>query len=333
MSKDNSIKLWYGKKQSITSNTQPYINILGNYSEKNVHKIHKINCIINGKNIKVNIGPDTRRLQDTGDFNIDIPTSTLKKHNIIIVDDKKVLLTYDPKQVQLPLIIDQNTLRQIQIVDGYWSIKKDCIRTINPGYDRIVAIGDSSWRNYVVKTKIKIYDVQSAGPVSADPGIGMILHWKGHSDDPISGWHPKSGWKPFGMIIFYRILGKRAELQLYGNNKVYTKIDVPIVKEFTLISSVQNVKDQGCLYKARIPELHAELSCQVSFKDPDCGSLCLLAHHVDAAFNNVTIKPLKDAKPTISGHIGNAKEKFKDTIKHKAPILVKIYKLKNKVIK
>ncbi len=42
------------------------------------------------------------------------------------------------------------------------------------------------------------------GGESYTPGIGLIARWTGHTDSPIAGTQPKSGWLPLGAIGWYR---------------------------------------------------------------------------------------------------------------------------------
>lgn len=67
------IDVWYGLDQSFghLGNPQPWCNILGNVSDPD--GVDEIAYSLNGApEVFLNIGPDNRRLEEDGDFNIDI---------------------------------------------------------------------------------------------------------------------------------------------------------------------------------------------------------------------------------------------------------------------
>ena len=81
-----------------------------------------------------------------------------------------------------------------EILDGLWEITPDGIRTVEPGYDRLFAIGEVSWDEYELVSSFTLhdYDAENFG------GVGVIGPWVGHTDDPIAGAQPKTGFLPFG---------------------------------------------------------------------------------------------------------------------------------------
>ncbi len=72
------IALWYGDEQSFGQLGVPqrWVNILGNVSDTD--GVDSLYYTLNGgSKVMLSIGPDSRRLQSTGDFNIDLATDDL----------------------------------------------------------------------------------------------------------------------------------------------------------------------------------------------------------------------------------------------------------------
>ena len=81
-----------------------------------------------------------------------------------------------------------------EILDGLWEITPDGIRTVEAGYDRLFAIGEVSWDQYELVSSFTLHDYDSDN----FGGVGVIGPWNGHTDDPIAGAQPKTGFLPFG---------------------------------------------------------------------------------------------------------------------------------------
>jgi hypothetical protein len=95
---------------------------------------------------------------------------------------------------------------EAQVVDGKWSVSGGVVRTEEVGYDRLIAIGDLSWKNYEVTVPFTIHSVDPDGynEISTNPGVGLLLHWVGNTDEPpFVGWQPTTGWRPFGALAWY----------------------------------------------------------------------------------------------------------------------------------
>jgi hypothetical protein len=230
------IDVWYGDVQSFgqIGNPQEWINILGNVSDPD--GIASLNYSLNGgSTVNLTVGPDGARLQRPGDFNIDIHrTALLSGSNEVLIratDNlnnqtvKQVEVLYQPGNVwPMPYDLDWSSAASIQdvaqVVDGKWSLQANGVRTVQTGYDRLIAIGDLAWQDYEVEVPITVHsiDFASAGGMSGDPALGLLMHWTGHTDNPIAGRQPKTGFIPFGDIAWWRwSSSSQANLEFYGS--------------------------------------------------------------------------------------------------------------------
>jgi uncharacterized repeat protein (TIGR02543 family) len=219
------IDVWHGPDQAFGQNgrPQPWVNILGNVSDSD--GVDSLAYSLNGGPASIlSVGPDGRRLASAGDFNIDIPcTDLVNGTNQVVItatdelynrSTKMVTVTYSSGNVwPLPYSIDWSSATSIQdvaqVVDGLWTLEADSVRILEPGYDRLVAIGDVSWTDYEVMVPVTIHDLSDNMG-----GAGILLRWNGHTDDPISGWQPKTGWNPLGAIGWFRY----NRLEFWGND-------------------------------------------------------------------------------------------------------------------
>lgn len=156
--------IWYGLTQSFGQfgQPQPWVNILGEL--ESTSGIESLSYTLNGgSQVALNFLKDKRRLNNDGDFNIDLLSSDLLNgENTVVVTAQKddgsaeietILVNYNRATTwPLPYTIDWSTVSNdeeiqnvAQVVDGKWTITPSGIRTVEPGYDRLVAIGDRTW--------------------------------------------------------------------------------------------------------------------------------------------------------------------------------------------
>ncbi len=319
-----TITVWYGNNQSFgqRGNPQTAVNILGNVSDPS--GIQSLSYALNGgSSINLSRGPDTRRLLRSGDFNIDIFTSNLNNgSNTIVItainssnetSTANVVVQYTPGNTwALPYSVDWSSAGSIQsvaqVVDGDWTLNNGKVRPRYLGYDRLVAIGDKTWTDYEVTVPITLYSLDTSGfnGVSQTPGVGLLFRWTGHTDDPVSGQQPKTGFLPLGAIGWYswdygNTGGVR--LKLVGNNLNTMQEDnsgFRLMWGVTYIFKmrVETIPGLGAAYKFKVWQAGQSepsawtLQGQQSLSDPQNGCVCLLSHHVDAEFGNVTITPI-----------------------------------------
>jgi len=319
------IDIWDGFNQTFGTIGLPQrqINILGNVSDSD--GIASLTYSLNGGPQKsLSLGPDTRRLLLPGDFNVELFDGELKHGtNQVVITAKDTLdettnatVTvnyYRDKVWPLPYETNWETAASIndqaEVIDGKWvyDSQKGGIRPVEIGYDRMVAIGDMAWKDYEVVAEITIHSIDEGGydPPSYGPGIGLLLRWNGHTDDPVPDWQPKTGWWPLGAIGWYRWQPDHsARLEILGNQGVDLATDLsgrPLLFD-TLYNFKMRVETTvgGSVYRLKVWQVNEleppdwDLSGVSAADDPTHGSLVLFAHHVDATFGKVTVIPLGD---------------------------------------
>ncbi len=300
------IEVWDGNDQQFghLGKPQDYINILGDVSGP--YSISSLKYSLNGEpNISLSMGPDGRRLKSTGDFNIDIAWDALQDGNNLVVitavdsnsDTTTKNITVDfnsPNTWALPYTADWNQTSKIsdlaQIIDGNWAIEGNSVRTIVPGYDRLIGMGDVTWTDYDVLVPVTIHTMSGGG-------VGVLFGWHGHTDDPVSGWQPKSGWFPLGAITWYRPGG----LEIYGNGGgilASKSMSISTGMKYWYRCRVESVQGQGSYYSMKVwPDGTAEpnnwdVIGQGGINDPCDGGMMLITHQSDVSFGKVTITPI-----------------------------------------
>jgi hypothetical protein len=326
------IDFWYGNRQTFGQIGVPqrWVNIIGNVHDQS--GITALSYTLNGgSSVTLSIGPDTRRLADEGDFNIDIAVSALHvlpDSNVVVVTAKNgydelttatVVVRYLtgtvwPRSYAVEWASMLSLTDSAQVVDGLWESGGGGLRPINVGYDRLVAIGDTTWHDFEVTVPINIhsYDLNGYGSVNGRPSVGLFLGWSGHTDNPISGWQPKTGYVPFGCGGLYEF-----ELS-YPRLSIYDKVDDVSGKTLAMETPYYfkmrvETKTSGILYSFKVWEVGQsepgsyDLTWQSNLSDPQRGSIMLLAHWVDATFGPVAIRSLSgdETAPMLYNHAVN----------------------------
>lgn len=320
-----AITVWYGNEQSFGTigDPTPAVNILGNVSDPD--GVAWLAYTLNGGGtVRLTIGPDSRRLQRPGDFNIDIPYPTLLTgaNRVVIhaLDSvgttarETVTVNYArgntwPANYSVDWSAVTNIQNAAQVVDGLWTLTGSGLRTVQTGYDRFVAIGEGTWDEYEVSVPITIHRIDSSGytPPSNGCAVGFLLRWPGHSDNPpsLAGRQPKTGYLPFGALGWYHYRPGGEELRIVGNNAVLAARDttgrrLQMGVEYVFKMRVQTNPGVGGLYSLKVwqsgtPEPPAwDLTAQQTLADPQSGSLLLVAHNADATFGDVQVVSLAD---------------------------------------
>ncbi|MCK5469122.1 MAG: hypothetical protein KAI99_11445, partial [Cyclobacteriaceae bacterium] len=215
------IDLWYGDNQEFGNVGLPqrWINILGNV--KSDSEIASLTYSLNGESPKLlRLGSDLHRLAQSGDFNIDIDIKLLREgeNDLIItardsanrkaVKDVKIHFN-SSKKWPLPYSIDWSKVKQIQdvvqVVDGNWKITEKGLHNIDTYYDRVVAFGDSTWRDYEVWTTVTFhaFTAPAKGPPTYNVSHAAIAsRWPGHDTDE---FQPHRKWYPLGATSEFRL--------------------------------------------------------------------------------------------------------------------------------
>ncbi len=307
-----AIDIWYGQKQIIGHHGVPqrWVNVLGRVTPRN--RTHSLTYSLNGGSpVRLRLGPDGRRLVSSGDFNAEISVGALQPGEnelVFTAKDKQggvtketVLLDYQPDLMKevAPYAVDWRSLKSneeiqqvTQVVDGRWEISGDKLHTADMGYDRLVAIGDRHWQDYQVEVPITIHKLSSRY------GIGVLMRWNGHTDDPVVTRNPRSGWLPLGAIGWFH----NGRLTISGthwraDSKQLRRPTVGATYIFKM--QVQTQSNGRPVYRLKVwrqgkPEpKNWDVVARGRAPNPKHGSMMLIAHKTDASFGPVKITPLE----------------------------------------
>ncbi len=274
---------------------------------------------------------DGRRLASNGDFNADIPVSSLEVGNNLIkliassnsgyVETVEVVLKRQKGVSLFPFNIRWNEVKDPQdvgqYIDGKWGQERYGLRVLRSGYDRIFLVGDRGWRDYEVTADVKLHQIDRiTGPKSGSNGLGLIMRFSGH----LIGGHrnfpfsqPKNGYQPFGAIGWLRWTAgpdtaPQAQYYRGDNNKRKNYGAVPI-----LLETPYQIK-MRCETLADTPDGHGVSryswkmwlsgevepsnwvwqETQVSRHALRQGGVAFVAHHVDASFGDISVIRLPD---------------------------------------
>lgn len=303
------IDVWYGNSQDFGSpgNPQNWVNVLGNVMDAS--DITSLSFTLNGGSAQtLSIGPDDRRLERMGDFNVEIDYQDLNPgaNTVVItaVDSKgntaqeNVTVNWTPSTTwPIPYTVDWSTFSNpadaVQIVDGEWELDAGGLRISEFGYDRVFAIGDLNWDEYEVTVPITIDAIDPSGfqPPSTSPGFGLTARWTGHTDSPVVCPQPHCGWQPSGAGAWYDI-GQGGPLKLDGNSD--PSVDIDVGDTYYWKFRVENIPG-GTLYSLRVWESGQSepgswnITRQRGPTDEQNGSMIFIAHHVDATFGDITV--------------------------------------------
>ena len=306
------INVWYGDTQEFGNNGEPqtWCNIQGNITDDGT--INSFTYTLNGgSSINLSIGPDNRRLENSGDFNIDLDvTNFLPGANTVVISaidnelntsNKTVTINYTENNTwPIPYSIDWSTLNNditkinevSHVVDGKFELTPELsptpegIKTAEPGYDRLIAIGDITSTNYEVLVPITIHNMPSNG------GVGVLLRWQGHTDTPVSCAQPKCGYEPHGAISWFR----SSKVEFYQGNSINFTPALDVTYMFR--TSVETETLTGnTIYRIKFWEQGSAEPVAWNIEQTEDasnlqeGSLLLISHQADVTFGNVSVTP------------------------------------------
>ncbi|MEM9763686.1 MAG: Ig-like domain-containing protein, partial [Pseudomonadota bacterium] len=319
------INVWFGDAQRFGTpgETQVWVNILGNVAGD----IASLSYTLNGGAVRfLSVGPDTRRLHENGDFNIDIAydeldasaTDDIVTITAVLTDGgtytRDVTIDYEAGSgYAANYTIDWSSVTDIrdvvQVVDGRWDVDGDTIRPTQLGYDRLVTLGDASWDNYELTTTVTTYDLTNQDPRGRDGGgfaIGML--WTGHTDEPVANFQPKSGWEP-GAALFYTDddADGVGRFTLHPSENFFSRLDgqqFSLAEDATynIVIRVEQVGLYDRSFKAKIwgegevePTAWTVEGVETFSLDraPATGSVYLNAHYFDVAFGDISVTEIE----------------------------------------
>ncbi|MBF2001378.1 MAG: DUF4347 domain-containing protein, partial [Synechococcales cyanobacterium M58_A2018_015] len=313
-----TIDVWYGTNQRFghLGKPQTWINVLGNVFDPD--GVQSLSYSLNGgPQVPLTIGIDalqTRRLTAPGDFNIDIAYSAL---NPTPVDDTVVITAKDTfgNTSITTVTIDyesgstwspnysinweqvNNIQDVVQVVDGFWTLTSNGIRSTRTGYDRAIAIGDISWRDYEVTVPVTVHKF-GVNNGRDGVGAGILMRWTGHTDNPVAGFQPKAGFFPFGTIGWYT---HNNALEIWAENpSILASSPRSLLEGVTYNYKMRVETSSGhSQYKLKVWQqglaepVAWDLQAQLHPWHLQQGSLLLLAHFDDVTFGNVNIISLE----------------------------------------
>lgn len=320
------VDIWYGDPQPFgqIGNPQNWVNILGNVSDPD--GIQSLTYTLNGgASEALSIGPDTRRLLEAGDFNVEIDFLDLVVGaNIVAITATDTLSNTTVQNVTLDYVAgmvwpfsytaDWSLATAIsdvaQVVDGQWGIIPGGIRPSIMGYDRTFVVGDLFWTDYEITVPITIHDIDPNGFVwpSVSPGIGFTSRWTGHTT-LVVGEQPHAFWQPSGGGAWYD--AGAAILRLFGSTGGGLLVEDPLRTltdevEYVWKFRLETLPGGSTFYGMKVWEQGQPEPGPWDFSGNDgatgllSGSTVFIAHHVDATFGNITVTDLaSDTTPPV----------------------------------
>lgn len=333
-----TLSIWQGLNQTFGTIGVPqrWVNILGNIADPyGIDTLYyRLN---NGSPVTLSRGPDLRRLQNTGDFNVDLGyaelnagVNTVKIHARNVFGDAidTTVTVNDNASAVWPLPYSvawgsSTSLKDsVQVVDGKWELVGGNARATERGYDRCFAIGDTTWQDYETTMKLTVLGFDSSSKAfdapSSGPAVGILMRWKGHSTNPIAG-QPLAGYLPLGAVGWVHWMNTgSSRWELLGNDLSEEALLSPsgfvMNTPYYFKMQVRTIPGQGGYYRFKAWKVSESepatwlLSSQQALTDPQNGSVLILAHHVtvDIAEVRVTAIPADNAGPIVSAMTSEA---------------------------
>ena len=294
------------------------------------------------------MGPDDRRLQEAGDFNVDIEYLDLQNgaNNVAITamdsqgneTTENVTVNYSSGNTwPLPYSINWSSASKIedvaQIVDGQWDLQGGGVRSLQNGYDRLISVGDITWDDYEFTIPITLQEPDpicfvdiASNPCNGGAAVGFVVRWQGHH--PTSA-QPNHVWVPLGALGWYRwknnlsALVTNPALHLSGWNGATIEKDAsrtfPNGSTQIFKMRAETVGNER-VYKLKMWEQGTTEpsgwdleGTQLASESYGNGSILLLAHYTDATFGDVSVVPLNAGPDTTPPVISNIQVSVTDT--------------------
>jgi len=318
-----TITLWYGATLAAghRGDPQKWVNVPGNVTS--TAPLTSLTYRLNdGPARPLTTGPNDMRLARVGDFNVELDYTDLRAgaNTVVIratdqtaavteatitIDYRGGTVTWQPQTYWYDWATAARVDDLAQVVDGHWVLDDGGVRPTVFDFDRLLALGDLSWRDYTVTVPITVYGIDEAGykAPSNGPGVGVMLRWQGHYDAGNGVW-PRTGWRRLGALGWYR-WRKAGDIytegfQLLGHfGRDLGAFDrkLTIGQAYIFKLAVQSNADPAipATYRFKVwPAAEAEPAVWDVEKrgiagEPSGGGLLLVAHHVDARFGAVRV--------------------------------------------
>lgn len=335
------IDVWHGEDKAFgeLGTSQRWVNIVGRLSDPDGVAERGLTYALNGGVTKAaGLGPNERRLVVANDFNIDIERSALLLgENTVLLTAIDSLGNTSSRVAKFTFTggnvwpfaygIDWSSVVDLQdhvdVVDGRWQVTAAGLRTSELGYDRIVSLGDTSWKDYEVRVPVTVHSIAAVDPnsPSVGPGIGLLLRWNGHNNTITPGSQPQQGFKPeagsptpFGALAFWNDPASAAPRLSMRNHRAdevaFSSFTLQAGTTYIMRAQVEVNTYRFKMWKASDPEptgWMVQYTQGTKDRQPATGAVALLAHEVDATFGDVILTPWgtkKVARPTFSPKSG-----------------------------
>jgi hypothetical protein len=213
----------------------------------------------------------------------------------------------------LPYSIKWSAVRRIdevaEVMDGHWELTPEGVRTLDPYYDRVIAIGDVTWTDYEVVTSVIFHKfladvIAPKGPPYSNHGhASILLRWIGHPDD---GRQPRRKWHPCGGLAMWRADAGKEGLDWVwqgGESGIIARESkkrmLDLGRRYMIRGRVESLPGPKTRYSIKgwalgEPEPKDwDLVATDGEKDVQSGSLLLVAHHSDVTFGDVEVRSLR----------------------------------------
>jgi len=318
-----TIALWYGPTLTAgrRGDPQKWVNVLGNVAS--AAPLTALTYSLNGGPARpLAVGPDNMRLARPGDFNVELDYTDLRlgANSVIIsatdetgattqatvtVDYRGGSATWSPQTYTYNWATATRIDDLGQVVDGEWALDGGGVRPTVFDFDRLLALGDLSWRDYTVTVPITVFGIDESGYTapSNGPGVGILVRWQGHYDAG-NGITPLTGWRRLGALGWYRWQKQDAVFtegfQLLGHggrelgmNAKTLSFGVPYVFKLAVTTNPDPALPATYRFKVWPASQSEPAAWDIERRgidgEPTGGSLLLLAHHVDARFGTVRV--------------------------------------------
>ena len=319
---DVDVRFWYGPIQSFGTKgqAQRWVNVLGQIRPPD--QIESAAFSLNrGPEKPLSLGGDLHRLAMEGDFNVELAwdevasgentfsvSATLR--NGETAHREVVVRVENGNRWPLPYAIDFFEVESLQdvvhVVDGNWSLEADGVRTVQRYYDRVLALGDTTWRDYeaIVRLTIHSFTPPEPEPPTYDvTHFGVAMRWRGHHEDrfqPNRKWFPLGAQGEFLMKTAadrsrWRILFDQSEEKphLYSPKFNTVRLGKPIFVR----AQVETLPDGRTRYRFKQWEQGGlePLEWDVEGLEADdypSGALCLVPHNTDVTIHEVRVEPM-----------------------------------------
>ncbi len=317
-----AIDLWNGNSQKFgqLGVPQKWVNILGNVHDNS--GVASLNYSLNDGSVSdLSIGPESYygsfRLASIGDFNIEIDRADLlcgdNYVDINAIDSagniKKEIVSINyscnnawPVNYNINWSNVTNIQEVAQIVDGIWTKETNSVHPKIIGYDRLIAIGNMTWKDYEITVPITLNEALDPNAPHSGPNFGVALRWQGHYDSS-SSQQPRDFWYPLGALGVYiwapeinafrlRIIGNGMYLIADDNSGKQLGVGVPYMFKMR----AKTINATTTLYSLKVWEQNTDepsawtISGYGGYGELKQGSALLNTHYSNVSYGNVTVR-------------------------------------------